>query len=228
LLIYLGTAILSASTLLLQVTFTRVFSVAQFYHFAFLVVSLALLGFGASGSLLASSTRLRSDKAGPWYAVGYAVSTVLAYLFVNHFAFDSYSIAWDSAQVYLLIANMLALAIPFTFAGALIGALLSQASRPAGRIYAANLIGSAAGAVLAPLLIGWLGSERVVLVCGALGAAGAIVLSGARERRVTMISAFGLVLGTGLFVFYPPLFEVRPSPYKLLSQFRLNPTPRFG
>lgn len=220
---YFGTAILSASTLLLQVTFTRVFSVTQFYHFAFLVVSLALLGFGASGALLASSTRLRSDKYGPWYAVGFAASAILAYVFVNHFAFDSYSIAWDRSQVYLLIANLLGLTVPFLFAGALIGALLSQATERAGRIYAANLIGSAIGAVLAPLLIGWLGSERVVLVCAALGATGGIVLSGAQRRMVTRVAAFGLVLSLGLLIVYPPLFEVRPSPYKALSQFRLNP-----
>ena len=40
---------------------TRIFSVAQFYHFAFMVVSLALLGFGASGT-----NRLRkSQKCSP-------------------------------------------------------------------------------------------------------------------------------------------------------------------
>src|SRR5215207_2389402 len=155
-----GMALLSAATLLLQVALTRVFSIAQFYHFAFLIVSLALLGFGASGSLLVLFPQLRSQRRSPWYAVGFAVSTIVAYLFVNHFAFDSYSIAWDSTQVVLLIANLLALSSPFVFAGALIGGLLSQAAADAGRIYAANLLGSAVGAVLSPLFIAWLGSER--------------------------------------------------------------------
>ena len=57
--IYSGVGLFSATTLLFQVTLTRLFSIAQFYHFAFLVVSLALLGFGASGALLAIWPRLR-------------------------------------------------------------------------------------------------------------------------------------------------------------------------
>ena len=47
-----GVAALAAAALLFESTLTRLLAVAQFYHFAFLVVSLALLGFGASGSLL--------------------------------------------------------------------------------------------------------------------------------------------------------------------------------
>ena len=52
-------AALAAATLLLESTLTRLLAVAQFYHFAFLVVSLALLGFGASGTLLSLAPRLR-------------------------------------------------------------------------------------------------------------------------------------------------------------------------
>ena len=43
-----------------DVNLTRLFAVAQFYHFAFMIVSLALLGFGASGTLLALLPRLRA------------------------------------------------------------------------------------------------------------------------------------------------------------------------
>ncbi|MCK4316318.1 MAG: hypothetical protein KAX24_11155, partial [Anaerolineae bacterium] len=50
--IYAGLFLLSAATLTFEVNLTRIFSVAQFYHFAFMIVSLALLGFGASGTFL--------------------------------------------------------------------------------------------------------------------------------------------------------------------------------
>jgi hypothetical protein len=49
---YAGLFLLSAATLAFEVNLTRIFSVAQFYHFAFMIVSLALLGFGASGTFL--------------------------------------------------------------------------------------------------------------------------------------------------------------------------------
>ncbi|MBN1246642.1 MAG: hypothetical protein JXC32_03245, partial [Anaerolineae bacterium] len=52
-----GVFLLSVGTLLFEITLTRLFSVAQFYHFAFMIVSLAMLGFGASGTWLALAER---------------------------------------------------------------------------------------------------------------------------------------------------------------------------
>ena len=53
-----GLFLLSAATLTFEISLTRLFSVAQFYHFAFMIGSLALLGFGASGTALAVLPRL--------------------------------------------------------------------------------------------------------------------------------------------------------------------------
>lgn len=217
--IRLGMGLLSAATLLLQVALTRIFSVAQFYHFAFLIVSLALLGFGASGSLLVLFSRLRSATLIPWYCLGFTLTTVLAYLFINQAPFDSYSIAWDRTQGYLLIANLLSLAVPFVFAGAFIGLVLSQSAADAGRIYGANLLGSALGAMAAPLLIAELGSARVVLLAAILGASTAAMLAGSR-RLVLGMALSGLLIGLALLITFPDIFEVQPSPYKRLSYFR--------
>jgi len=172
----IGMGLLSAATLLLQVALTRVFSIAQFYHFAFLVVSLALLGFGASGSLLALAPRLRQSRLTPYYALGFAVTTLVAYFFINNWPFDSYSIAWDRRQVYLLIGNLLGLAVPFLFVGLLIAVLLSENTAEVGRVYGVNLFGSAAGAIFAPMLLTALGSERVVILCAALAGIAALFL----------------------------------------------------
>ena len=60
---YAGLGALSAAALLLELTLTRIYSVSQGYHFAFLAVSLGLLGFGASGTVLFAAPRL-------WRAVG--------------------------------------------------------------------------------------------------------------------------------------------------------------
>src|SRR5690349_12938907 len=42
-------AIVSCASLLLELALTRLFSVVLFYHFAFLAISVALLGLGAGG-----------------------------------------------------------------------------------------------------------------------------------------------------------------------------------
>jgi spermidine synthase len=219
----LGMALLSAATLLLQVALTRVFSVAQFYHFAFLVVSLALLGFGASGTLLALWPDLRKRRLHPWYALAFALAAVLGYLFNNHYAFDSYSIAWDPSQVALLIADLLSLALPFVFAGLLIGGMLAAAAQDAGRIYGANLLGSAAGAIFGLVAMTWLSSAQAVLLCAVFGGLAGIVLALERSRAARIACAAGTGAAIVLLVLFPPAFEVQTSPYKTLSQFRLNP-----
>src|ERR1700683_4956527 len=44
-----GVAISSFAALLLELALTRLFSVVLFYHFAFLAISIALLGLGSGG-----------------------------------------------------------------------------------------------------------------------------------------------------------------------------------
>ena len=126
---YVGLFLLSAATLAFEVNLTRLFSVAQFYHFAFLIVSLALLGFGTSGSVLAmlplpqdpAERRARAQAALAPLSLAAAISVVGAYLLINWFPFDSFSIAWDRRQVGVLALNLLGLATPFFFSGLAVG-----------------------------------------------------------------------------------------------------------
>ncbi|GIV81879.1 MAG: hypothetical protein KatS3mg051_1233 [Anaerolineae bacterium] len=224
--LYSGVALFSATVLTFQVALTRLFSVAQFYHFAFLVISLALLGFGASGSLLAICPRLRAPAWRPVFALATGPAMLAAYLVLNRWAFDSYAIAWDRAQLWRLLGNLLSLAIPFTLAGALIGALLGDPALSPGRIYGANMIGSAGGAAVAPLLLARLGDERILLLTAALAAfAGLILVIGqARHALSARLTGAGIVIVTlGLLSAPPALFSIEPSPYKALSHFRRNP-----
>jgi len=53
--------LISASVLCYQVILVRAFSIGQWHHFAYMVISIALLGFGASGTLLAALERSRAN-----------------------------------------------------------------------------------------------------------------------------------------------------------------------
>jgi spermidine synthase len=220
-----GVAVLSAAILLAEVTLSRVFAIVQFHHFAFLLVTLALLGFGASGSLLAVFPGLSSPRLWPAYAVGFAVMLMAGYLLVIRFPFDSYRIAWDGREVWLLAANLLALAAPFALAGLLIGGMLRRSPAQAGQIYGANLIGSAFGAFGAPLAIVTLGAEHAIPVAAALSAAAAVPLAGGR-RSVAIAGGFLAAVLVALPLATPGTVEPQPSPYKRLSQLRLDPDSR--
>lgn len=222
--LYLGLALLSAAALAFEITLTRLFSVTQWYHFAFLAVSVALLGYGASGTALALIPRWNSPptaRRASMLALLFAASVMGAALSLNHLPFDSYRIAWERVQILYLVVYYLALAVPFFCAGLVAGLLLAAYAEVAARIYAANLLGAAAGALIPLVALPLLG-EGAVLAISALGLlAGLVFHLGAGSRRPLVISFF-LLAGCGLLlalaVFLPSPFRLRLSPYKGLSQ----------
>jgi len=176
----LGLFLLSTATLAYEINLTRLFSVAQFYHFAFMIVSIALLGFGASGTVLALFSRLRADRAYSslsWLALGCGVSMLSAYLLTNWLPFDSFSVAWDKRQMAILVLHYVALACPFFFSGLATGLLLTVHADQAGLTYALNLLGSAFGCLLALFAPNLFGGEGTVTLSVALaGTVGVIWL----------------------------------------------------
>jgi hypothetical protein len=193
----IGVGVLSAGALLLESALTRLLAVAQFYHFAFLVISLALLGFGASGSILTLRPGLL--KADPKEQAGsrllalsgsaFAVSVIAAYAIVNLIPFDSYSIAWDRRQVFFFILYYFALALPFIFAGVGIGGALAASPERSHVVYASNLLGSALGVLLAPLLLRLAGVPGALLGCALSGLLASIVNGVACGRKSSRAGA---------------------------------------
>ena len=81
---WLNTAvfILSGVGIAYQVVLMRVFSIAQWHHFAYMVISIAMLGFGASGALLAVVRPRLESRLALWLrvaAASFALSLVRLY-----------------------------------------------------------------------------------------------------------------------------------------------------
>ena len=171
--------LLSTATLAFEINLTRLFSVAQFYHFAFMVVSLALLGFGAGGTLLAIYPRLTMGSPSGAFsklALATSASMLLAYLTTNWIPFDSFSIAWDRRQFVILFIQYLALVAPFLFSGLATSLLLTIYAHEASKVYAINLLGSSIGCLCALVFPSLLGGEGMVSLGAALAAFAAISL----------------------------------------------------
>ena len=230
--IYVGLAFLSAAALAFEVTLTRLFSVTQWYHFAFLAVSVALLGYGASGTVLSLVPRwvgLPTARRASAFAILFALSVLGAYLGLNHLPFDSYRIAWERSQLLYLLLYYLALTAPFFFSGLVTGMLLTAHAPYASRLYAANLLGSALGGLVPLFLLARVG-EGTVLVLAALGLVAALAFSlrwspveqfatlrlSTLLGRVAILGVASLLLV--LAIYLPAPFQLRLSPYKGLSQ----------
>lgn len=227
--IWLSLFLLAAATLAFEINLTRLFSLAQFYHFAFMIVSIALLGFGASGTALTIFPGLQRANPGQrlsQLAVATGISFLAAYLLTNWLPFDSFSIAWDRRQVLILILHYIALAAPFFFSGMALGFLLAAAPQSAGTTYGVNLLGSAAGCVIALIVPPLLGGEGMVTLSVALAALAAIPFMRTLYPRHRLILLGGIVvvmfafldLGLRLTGKSPfPFMQLHISPYKSLS-----------
>ncbi len=203
---YYSVGALATAALMLESTLTRLLAVAQYYHFAFLVISLALLGFGASGSFLTIFPNWRSkqengtDNAGRGKILilagsGFAASLAVAYLVINWLPFDSYSIAWDRSQVLYFVLYYLVLTLPFLFAGLGIGAVLSSSPGESNRVYAANLLGSALGILLALIVMQLAGVPGALLASGLIGLSAILGSKGMSSSLIR--TAVGLLLAVG-------------------------------
>ncbi|MHB1355736.1 MAG: spermidine synthase family protein [Anaerolineae bacterium] len=220
--IYVGVFLLAAATLGLEITLMRVFALAQGYHFGFIAISVALLGLGASGTALSLWPALRRHprRVAALSAVGCAVCTLGGYLVANYLPLNIYLIAWQPTQFLFLAIYYLALALPFFCAGLCTGLVLAAYPQASHRVYAANLLGSACGCGLAPLILTWVGAAGTVAACAATASLAMVVFLWERPRRLGAL-AVGLVLTlacTVLAVVRPAWLEVRLSSYKELPQ----------
>ena len=142
--------IVSAVGIAYQVALMRIFSIGQWHHFAYMIISIAMLGFGAGGVVLALGgnrlERFRAALSGIAIAL-LAASLPLCYAFSQQVPFETYEIMSQTRQqLRHLLALYGILAIPFFLTSVCITLLLMQASERVGRLYCSNMIGSGAGA----------------------------------------------------------------------------------
>lgn len=179
-----GIALLSGVALSFEVLLTRLFSIIQWHHFSYMIISLALLGYGASGTFLAlAGDRVQTRFAGFFggNAVLFGISAVAGFLTVQRLPFNAVEIAWDSRQWWYLLAQYLLLAIPFFCVANCFGLAFMRYGGQVHRIYAFDLAGAGVGA-LGIILLLWVAFPLTALwILGVLGLLAALI--GSLENR---------------------------------------------
>lgn len=176
----LGMLLVSASSLLLEVCLTRLLAVTLWYHFAFMIISGGLLGFGAASVVVSLWRRLAEaplDRALPAIAAALALAVVLCFWLSQALPLRPFELADDPAQTLYLAATYLLLTVPFFLAGLAVSLLLSRLVRSVTLLYALDLGGAGAGAVLALGLMSWVGGLSTLVVAAALAAGAAVAFA---------------------------------------------------
>ncbi len=228
--VYVGLGLVAAATLMLEILLTRIFSVTMWYHFAFMAVSIAMFGLTVGGLLVFRFPRWFPDDRLPTHLARHALALAGATLaaFVLHlrirFRMDG---SWQGNLA--LAATYVTIAVPFVFAGVVLSLALSRFPRRVGQLYAADLLGSAAGCLTLVAALGRTDGPTVVVFVAWLAAAAAVAFvwgaPSARPRRRALLAALAgaLLLGASHvgFLLHRPLLNLR------WVKGRFEPTPLF-
>ena len=186
-----GIGLTSFASLLLELALTRLFSVVLFYHFAFLAISIALLGLGAGGVFAYLRRRWLSRWTlrglGGVLCASNAVAIVLTLEVVLHVPV-SLELGW--ANFGRLSLMYIAAAVPFFLTGVLFSSAFARESRRITELYGADLVGGAISCLAVVPLLNWLGGPNAV-VFAALAMAGTAVIwadSGNLRRSAIVLS----------------------------------------
>lgn len=165
-------ALVSAAVLLLQIAVTRILSVTLWYHFSFLAISVAMLGLGLGSAFAAR----RSPAAWslPVHAALFALTTPVVVFYAMRLVPPP--VSQDRLPVVLLTFELAVLVIPFLFAGACVALMLRIHAKHISTLYAWDLVGAAAGALVAVPLLNRMSAPNVVLAAALGAAVGAAVL----------------------------------------------------
>ena len=219
--IYASLFLLSALTLAYEILLMRLFSIIHWHHFAYLVIGLALLGYGVSGSLISilqARVKRHFEILYPLMILLFALSAAVVFQLGQQIPFNAETVLWDPLQVVYLLLLFLLLAVPFGFASSAICIVLMALNRDTARVYAADLLGAGVGSIGVILLLFLLLPQQVLLLIMVLGIiAAALATMGLEGRpRVGMWVVLASCLVCSVVLMQD--LQLRLSPYKSLSQ----------
>ncbi len=216
----LSLVLLSGSALGYEILLTRLFAIVQWHHFAYMVISLALLGYGASGSFL-SLTRHRLlprfQTVYPLLIAAFGISAVACYLLAQRIPFHPDELLWAPRQAGRLLMIYLLLALPFFFAASAIALALARHTRAVSQLYAMDLLGSGLGSLAIIGLLFILDPMQALRLLGVLAMLASALAAwelGARRGPILAPVALGLLL----FALPGDWLQLAVSPYKPLNQ----------
>jgi hypothetical protein len=203
--IYLAVFLISASILMLELVLTRIFSVKLYYHYAFMVISLALLGSGASGVYVYlfpkffRPERLERQLFAFCWLFAASVPLILGFILRLDFQFD-----FTSRQLWRIVLLYSIPSVPFFLGGLCLSLAMTHLSGNINRLYSFDLAGAACGCLLVIPLLNVLGGPQAMLAIAALAAGACWLLMPVDRRKTLSILPLLLVIPLGASLILGP------------------------
>ncbi len=210
--------VISTAALALEILQMRIFAFSLWHHLAFLVISIAILGFGAAGALLGSSRKLRDaslPKALSWASLGFGPAALAGPFFLAGHPLDIFGPIGREDLGWVLLYYVLFL-LPYFFAGYVISLALSREPRRVGLLYFANMVGSGLGCFLIFGTLLPLGAEGTLFLLAAAGGLAALLTAPTKPLKI--LAAATVLLFAAPIPWAGRLLHLQPASSKLLAQ----------
>src|SRR5215831_20664961 len=190
--VFLGISLITLSVLMLELSLTRLFSATMYYHFAFMAISLALFGSGASGVFIYIIQRgLKPERTGQWLSVA-AMLFGLSNLFSLYVILSNPLTFETGPENYYRLARIYgAASLPFFFAGCAVTLAITRLAKNISNLYLFDLAGAALGCLLLIPVLNTIGAINTVIGVTATGG----------HRIAMALSALLAVATVGLAVY---------------------------
>ncbi|HSS98744.1 MAG TPA: hypothetical protein VLK33_17035 [Terriglobales bacterium] len=192
----IGVGLTSFAALLLELGLTRLFSVVLFYHFAFLSISIALLGLGAGGvGAYLWKRRLAKYETQKLVSRLCVVNALLMPVVLAVVLRTPVSLQISVGNLFRLTAIYLTSALPFFVTGLIFSVVFARESNHIPRLYGADLTGGAIACLAMIPLLNWLGGPNTILFAGTImGVSAAVWAEGAKQRKFMLVLVAGCLM----------------------------------
>ncbi|RZV32778.1 MAG: SAM-dependent methyltransferase, partial [Chromatiales bacterium] len=219
--VYPATLLVSAGAIGYELLLMRVLSIVQWHHFAYMIISLALLGYGASGTLIALNRHRLEKRFKTAFAVSallFSVTMVLCFMLGQRVPFNALEIVWDPRQFLYLSLLYLLFLVPFLFAASCIGLAFTYRRLAISRIYFFDLIGAGLGALLIIGALFVLVPQNALIFLMVLPLIASFLMTKESSARTALFAAQFVWVALFLTGIPQTQLDLRVSEYKGLSQ----------
>jgi len=217
--------LLSLALILLEISYTRVFSFKLFYYFTYLIIGVSLLGIGSGGVFVALFRwlqRIAPARLIPACCLIGGVAILVGYFVVALVQVNAFQLTESVSAMARLALICTLLFLPFLMGGVVIATIFGSQPEQINRLYFADLVGASLGCGSCVPLLYTATPPGCVLIAGVVFMVAGMRLAASSFPAVLKLSVPVAVVLLALAVFHNWLPDPVPDEVKTMSPQRLK------
>ncbi|MBI5375550.1 MAG: hypothetical protein HZA77_08950 [Candidatus Schekmanbacteria bacterium] len=201
--ILFGIFLICFSTLFLEVTLSRIFSVTMWYHFAFMAISLALFGMSCSGIIIyILKDRLINERTPEFLALSslmFPVSLLISFIVYINLPF---SLKFDTKTFFMFLIIYFIISIPFFISGLIVSLTFASNFKHISKLYFSDLLGASLGCISLIPILSYISAPNAIIFVALLGSIASVFFCSASDNKRLFLLSIGLTVFSISFLIY--------------------------